>query len=207
MHKLPDLPYTYSALEPHLDEATMRLHHTKHHQTYVDKLNAALADQPEWAALTLDNLIARQSEAPEAIRLAVRNHGGGHWNHSFFWPSLLAPVNFLPLAGELSAAVASTFGNWDNFTAEFKKVGQNHFGSGWVWLGLVDNQLKIVTTPNQDSPHLIKLEPLFGVDLWEHAYYLKYQNRRAEYLDAIFSIINWAKVSERYTQYANGRIK
>lgn len=181
-----------------LDEATMKLHHTKHHQTYVDKLNAALDKHPELKDKNLTDLLADLNQVPEDIRLAVRNNGGGHLNHSFFW-EILAPVGSeaTELPDNLVNKINQDFGSLEAFKEAFKTEGLNRFGSGWVWLGLGENnKLQIISTANQDTPLGLRLKPILAVDLWEHAYYLKYQNRRAEYLDNIWQIVNWKKVAE-----------
>jgi Fe-Mn family superoxide dismutase len=198
MFTLSTLNYEYNALEPVIDEATMRLHHTKHHQTYLDKLNASLESQPDLAGKSVEDLLVDLNAVPETARTAIKNNGGGFYNHNLWWESL-TPVgsneNNLPekLAGELTA----TFGSVDEFKAKMKTEGLNRFGSGWVWL--VKDQtgrLIITSTTNQDSPLSVGQKPLLGIDLWEHSYYLQYQNRRADYLDALWSIINWKKVAE-----------
>lgn len=197
MHTLPILPYEYKALEPFIDEATMRLHHLKHHQAYIDKLNAALADYPELASKPIETLLANLESVPEAIRAAVKNHGGGHANHSFFW-QILTPAkseaNTVPAS--LITKINADFGSVDEFKTKFKEAGLSRFGSGWVWLVMTGDKLEIMTTANQDSPLAAGQTPLLGVDVWEHAYYLKYQNKRTDYLDALWSIINWSKVAE-----------
>ena len=200
MHTLPQLPYAYEALEPYIDEATMRLHHDKHHQTYIDKLNTALEPFPEWQNKKLEELLGDLEAVPEAIREAVRNHGGGHWNHSFFW-NILAPTDSqgLALTEKSRTLLEKNFGSVDEFQKQFKEAALNRFGSGWVWLVKKSNdQFSIISTANQDTP-FDQGEPLLGLDVWEHAYYLKYQNRRAEYIDAFFNIINWAQVEAHLT--------
>ncbi len=194
-HELPALPYDYAALEPHLDEATMRLHHDKHHQTYVDKLNAALDKHPELAEKSLEELLQHLDTVPEDIRNDVRNHGGGHSNHTLFWAVLKKDV---ACDGEIKTALESTFGSVDEFLTQLEAAATKVFGSGWAWLVLDNGVLKITTTPNQDSPLSLGHIPLFGIDVWEHAYYLKYQNRRPEYLKALRSVINWEVVNQNY---------
>ncbi len=197
MHTLPTLPYEYNALEPFIDEATMRLHHTKHHQAYIDKLNAALADYPDLLNKSVEELLADLNSLPEAIRLAVRNHGGGHANHSLFWQLLTSAgseENKIPES--LTTALTNNFNSVEEFKTKFKEAGLGRFGSGWVWLVKVGDKLEIMATANQDSPLSEGKTPLLGVDVWEHAYYLKYQNKRADYLDALWNIINWQKVTE-----------
>ncbi|OGD78986.1 superoxide dismutase [Candidatus Collierbacteria bacterium RIFOXYB1_FULL_49_13] len=191
-HTLPKLPYAFTALEPYIDAQTMELHYTKHHQTYVDKLNAALAGTPDQVGRSLEDLLTHLDTVPESIRAAVRNHGGGHYNHTHFWQAL-SPRSSSP-EGVLQQLIEATFSSTDGFITKFKEAGLAHFGSGWVWLTIAKNKLEIITTPNQDTPLAQNLTPLLGIDLWEHAYYLKYQNRRADYLDAIFHVINWKQV-------------
>ncbi len=199
MHTLPKLPYAYDALEPYIDEQTMRLHHLKHHQGYVDKLNAALEKYPELAEKPVEELLRDLNSVPEAIRPAVRNHGGGHWNHSFFWKILgpASPNQGLALAEKgqtLKLALEKNFGSVDEWQKQFKDAALNRFGSGWAWLVKKSNdQFSIISTANQDTP-FDQGQPILGVDVWEHAYYLKYQNRRADYLDAFFKVINWSEV-------------
>lgn len=193
--KLAPLPYAYNALEPFIDEVTMHLHHDKHHQTYVDKLNAAVANQPALHQKTLSELVANLPAVPEAARAAVRNHGGGHLNHSFFWPLLKKDTS---CAGEIAAALSQHFGSVEKFKAGFTEVATTLFGSGWAWLVMESGKLKIITTANQDSPLSAGQIPLLTVDVWEHAYYLKYQNRRPEYVEAYLKVINWQKVNELY---------
>lgn len=200
IHELKSLLYPYDSLEPYIDAQTMQIHHTKHHQTYIDKLNAALEGHPELQNQSPEALVKNLTTIPEAIRTAVRNHGGGHVNHSFFWPILKKEVRF---AGEVADAIAKQFGSYESFKKEFASAAALLFGSGWVWLVLNQEKLEIVTTPNQDSPltesPLIESKtPILGLDVWEHAYYLKYQNRRPEYIEAFFHVVNWEKVNERF---------
>lgn len=195
-HTLPSLPYGYDALEPFIDAQTMTIHHTKHHQTYVDKLNAALANNPDWSAKSLEQIVKEYANAPEAIRGALRNHGGGHWNHSFFWQTLKKDVKF---AGPAADAITKKFGGFDQFREQFSAAAANVFGSGWAWLVVAQGNLEIVGTPNQDSPLTAGKTPIIGLDVWEHAYYLKYQNRRPDYIAAFFNVINWEKVNEFYS--------
>jgi Fe-Mn family superoxide dismutase len=194
-HKLPDLPYAYNALEPYFDAQTMEIHHTKHHQTYVDKLNAAIKGNESLERLSVEQLVGNLGEVPENIRTAVRNHGGGHANHSFFWPTLRKDV---AVAGPAVEAIAQIFGSLDGFKEKFSNSAALLFGSGWAWLVFDKGKLEIVTTANQDSPLSSGKIPLLGLDVWEHAYYLRYQNRRPEYISAFFNIINWEKVNELY---------
>jgi len=194
-HTLPSLEYDYNALEPFIDAETMEIHHTKHHQTYVDKLNAALEGQEELASLEVDQLVSNLSQVPENIRSAVRNHGGGHANHSFFWPLLKKDV---ALDGALREAIIKDFKSVEQFKAEFSQKAGLLFGSGWTWLITDKGKLSVMTTPNQDSPLSSGKTPILGLDVWEHAYYLKYQNRRPDYIDAFFDIINWEKVNSHF---------
>jgi Fe-Mn family superoxide dismutase len=195
IHKLPALPYAYNALEPYIDAQTMQIHHTKHHQTYVDKLNAALEGYDQLQKKSAEDLIKDLDSIPQKIRTAVRNHGGGHANHSFFWPLLWKNVDF---GGEVAAAIKSKFGDYDTFKEKFSTAAALLFGSGWTWLVLKNGELEITTTPNQDSPLNQRQIPILGLDVWEHAYYLKYQNRRPEYIAAFFNVINWEKVDENF---------
>ena len=199
-HELPALPYAPEALEPHLDKATMEIHHGRHHKAYVDNLNKALAGSPV-ESLTLDELVKGIASVPENIRGPVRNNGGGHWNHSFFW-KLLAPNAGGAPTGALADAIKASFGSFDDFKAKFEAAGLGRFGSGWVWLVSNGGKLEIVSTANQDNPLMGKAvagcegKPLLGVDVWDHAYYLKYQNKRADYLKAVWNVINWAEVAK-----------
>ena len=193
MYQLPELKYGYGDLEPHFDEATMRLHHLKHHQAYLDKLNAALAPYPELAAKEIGELIKNLAAVPEAIREAVRNHGGGHLNHSLFW-NYLTPASTANQPSEKVTAALQTFGGVEEFKKQFKEFALTRFGSGWAWLVRDSGQLKIVSTANQDNPASQGQEVIFGLDVWEHAYYLKYQNRRADYVDAFWSVLDWQAV-------------
>jgi superoxide dismutase, Fe-Mn family len=196
--ELPPLPYANDALEPHIDARTMEIHHDKHHGTYVTNLNNALANSPDLQGKSIEDLIKNLSGVPENIRTAVRNNGGGHLNHSMFWKQLKPGGS--PASGALLSAINSTFGSIDTFKEQFGKAGLGRFGSGWAWL-VADKsgKLSITSTANQDNPITDGLTPLLGVDVWEHAYYLKYQNRRADYLAAIWNVINWDDVAARYT--------
>ena len=194
-HTLPELGYSYDALEPFIDAQTMEIHHTKHHQTYIDKLNAALGDFPDFQQHSAEDLVRKLDSVPEAIRTAVRNHGGGHANHSFFWPQLKKDVTF---SGDVADAIKNQFGGFDQFKQEFSNKAALLFGSGWTWLVADDSGLSVVTTANQDNPLTQGKTPVLGLDVWEHAYYLKYQNRRPEYIEAFFNVINWDKVNENY---------
>ncbi|MEK6822274.1 MAG: superoxide dismutase [Nanoarchaeota archaeon] len=193
MHELPKLSYSYDALEPHIDAKTMEIHHTKHHQTYVDKLNAALKDHPDLQKKTAEELLKDLNAVPEAIRGAVRNHGGGHVNHAFFWQSLKKDVK---CSGKIAEAIDQKWGSFDTFKTEFTNAALNRFGSGWAWLVSHQGHLEIVSTANQDSPLTDGKTPLLGIDVWEHAYYLKYQWKRADYVNAFFNVIDWHKVDE-----------
>ena len=194
-HSLPSLGYDYDALEPFIDAKTMEIHHTKHHQTYIDKLNAALEGHDDLARLEVTELISDLDRVPENIRTAVRNHGGGHANHSFFWPLLKKDV---ALGGAVQEAITRDFQNFDNFRAEFSQKATLLFGSGWTWLVSDQGKLSIMTTANQDSPISSGKTPILGLDVWEHAYYLNYQNRRPDYINAFFDIINWEQVNSHF---------
>ena len=195
---LPALPYDYAALEPHIDARTMEIHHTKHHQTYVTNLNAAIEKAPELANKSLDELIANLNAVPEAVRTAVRNNGGGHWNHSMFW-QLMSPKGGGEPSGALADAIKSAFGDAAKLKEQVNAAGLGRFGSGWAWVVAdVSGALKIESTPNQDTPAMEGRKPILGVDVWEHAYYLKYQNRRADYLSAWWNLVNWPDVAKRY---------
>jgi Fe-Mn family superoxide dismutase len=193
---LPPLPYSYDALEPHIDEATMKLHHGKHHQAYVDKLNAAIASS-EWESKSLDEIMVSLDKVPDKIKAAVRNNGGGHYNHSLFW-QWMSPTGGGEPTGKVAEAINSKFGSFAKFKEEFEAAGMSRFGSGWVWLIQDGSELSITTTPYQDCPVSEGKKVLLGNDLWEHAYYLKYQNRRPEYLAAWWSVVNWDKVTELF---------
>ncbi|MDA1079117.1 MAG: superoxide dismutase [bacterium] len=198
MHTLPPLPFEYSALEPHIDAKTMEIHHTKHHQTYVDKLNAALEKHADLQALSVVELLGKFSSLPEEIKTAVRNHAGGHANHSFFW-SILGVGTTEAQAPTLVAAITKTFGSMDVFKQKFADAAAGQFGSGWAWLvQKADGTLAIYSTPNQDSPLLQADQPIIGLDVWEHAYYLKYQNKRPDYIQAIWQVLDWSQVEARY---------
>jgi len=194
-YKLPELPYEYDALEPFIDKETMRIHHSKHHQAYVDKLNAALKDHGDLETSNVDELVMNLNSVPAEIRTAVQNHGGGHANHSFFWGILRKDST---MGGDVVDAINSTFGSFDNFKDKFSATAASVFGSGWAWLVDNNGKLEIVGTPNQNSPLSDGKKPLIGLDVWEHAYYLKYQNRRPEYVAAFFNVINWEKVNEHF---------
>jgi len=199
MFTLPQLGYGYDALEPHFDAQTMELHHTKHHQTYVDKLNAALKDNPELAAKSIEQLVREFDQVPTTLQTAVKNHGGGHANHSLWWTTL-GKTTEAP-TGELAAGLTKLCGSFDTFKEHFAAQATGLFGSGWTWLVVNPNHsLEIITTPNQDSPLMTGRTPILGLDIWEHAYYLKYQNRRPEFIAAFWSVINWTEVEKRYTE-------
>jgi Fe-Mn family superoxide dismutase len=195
---VPDLPYAYDALEPHIDEATMRVHHDKHHQAYVDKANEALAGT-EWADRDVEDVLRNLASLPGDKQTPVRNNAGGHFNHSLFW-QMLSPDGGGEPGGDLAAAIEGTFGSFDSFKDEFKKAGIGRFGSGWAWLVRDSSGLAVVSTPNQDSPVTDGSVPLLGCDVWEHAYYLKYQNKRPEYIDAFWNVVNWDYVAERFAE-------
>ena len=195
---LPKLPYAYNALEPHIDAATMEIHYTKHHQGYVDKLNAALAGQTKLESLSVESLIADLQAVPENIRTAVRNNGGGHANHNLFW-HILSPESSQP-EGKLAETISAAFGNFETFKKQFSEAAKARFGSGWVWLTVADGQLQVESTANQDSPIMEGRMPILGLDVWEHAYYLQYQNRRPDYIDAFWSVVNWNEVGKRFEQ-------
>jgi Fe-Mn family superoxide dismutase len=200
-YELPKLPYAYDALEPYIDAKTMEIHYTKHHQTYVNKLNEALDKHPEIADKPLNELLANLDAVPEDIRTAVRNHGGGHVNHSFFWTIMGAQgagVGKEP-EGKIADEIIAAFGDVAKFKEEFAKAATGVFGSGWAWLVIgADGKLAITSTPNQDSPIAKHQKPLLGLDVWEHAYYLKYQNKRPDYIDAWWNVVNWAAVNEKF---------
>jgi len=195
---LPPLPYPTNALEPHIDAQTMEIHHGKHHNAYVTNLNAALEKAPELADKSLDDLLRNLNSVPEAVRTAVRNNGGGHWNHSQFWKTMAPNAGGAP-TGKLAAAIDAAFGDFEKFKEAFQAAGAGRFGSGWVWLVNEGGKLAITSTPNQDNPLMEgKSAPLLGNDVWEHAYYLKYQNRRPDYLKAWWNTVNWDEVAKRY---------
>ncbi|MDI6722845.1 MAG: superoxide dismutase [Candidatus Aenigmarchaeota archaeon] len=197
MHKLPDLPYSYDALEPYIDEQTMRIHHTKHHQAYIDKLNAALEKHPDLQKKAAEELLKGLSSIPEGIRTVVRNHGGGHANHSFFWLVMSPEAGGEP-KGPVADAINERFGSFGKFKEEFTNAAMNRFGSGWAWLALGNGKLEIISTANQDSPLSEGKVPILGVDVWEHAYYLKHKSNRAAYVQDFFNVINWEKVNEHF---------
>jgi len=195
--KLPPLPYDFDALEPHIDARTMEIHHDKHHQAYITNLNKAIAAQHDLANKSIEEVIRGLSQVPENIRTAVRNQGGGHYNHSLFWQMMKKGGGGEP-KGQLASALAKKFNGFNGFKEEFTKAAVGQFGSGWAWLTVDGKELKIESTPNQDNPISQGRTPLLGVDVWEHAYYLKYQNRRPDYVAAFFNVINWDFVAQRY---------
>jgi superoxide dismutase, Fe-Mn family len=198
-HELPPLPYAPDALEPFIDTMTMQIHHGKHHATYVSNLNAALEPYADLKKLSVDDLVRSLANVPEAIRVAVRNNGGGHANHSLFW-QIMAPKAGGEPSGPLADAIKASFSSFENFKADFKKAALGRFGSGWAWLVNTGGKLTIESTPNQDSPTTEGKQVVLLLDVWEHAYYLKYQNRRADYVDAWWSVVNWAEVAKRYSR-------
>lgn len=195
---LPELPYAHNALEPHIDEKTMQIHHGKHHNTYVTKLNDAVAGT-EFEGKSLEELISNLDALPENIRGAVRNNGGGHYNHTLFW-EIMSPNGGGAPTGELADAINEAFGSFDNFKAEFKNAALTRFGSGWAWLVVDGGKVSVTSTPNQDTPIMEGKTAILGVDVWEHAYYLKYQNLRPDYVDAFFNVVNWDEVAKRYAE-------
>lgn len=198
MHSLPTLPYTFSALEPHIDAKTMEIHYTKHHQAYIDNLNKALDKHPELHEKSVEELVADLEMVPEDIRGAVRNHGGGHLNHSMFW-QIMAPATGGEPSGKLADAFKTTFGSFASFQEQFASASVGRFGSGWGWLVVDGKNLAIVSTANQDNPITEGKTPILGLDVWEHAYYLHYQNRRADYIKAFWNVVDWKEVEQRYT--------
>ena len=195
-YSLPALPYAYEALEPHFDAKTMEIHHTKHHQTYVDKLNAAIEGKDDLVFDNVDDLLRNFSKVPDDIKTPVRNHGGGHSNHSLFW-QLLSPDGGGDPSGAIADALNSTFGSFKEFVEKFNAAATNHFGSGWAWLVSTGGKLEVISLPNQNSPLEEGKTPILGLDVWEHAYYLKYQNRRPEYIEAFWNLVNWDAVNDR----------
>ena len=193
--KLPDLPYSFDALEPVIDAKTMEVHHDKHHATYVNNLNKAVENYPEWASKSIEDLIIHLKEVPEEIRTAVRNNGGGHYNHSLFW-KMMAPVGTTELKGALLDKINESFGSFDEFKKQFAAAATGRFGSGWAWIVVDGDKLAVVSSANQDCPLSEGKKPILCLDVWEHAYYLKYQNRRADYVDNFFQVVNWDYVAE-----------
>ncbi|MBU1201602.1 MAG: superoxide dismutase [Nanoarchaeota archaeon] len=195
-YELEQLPYSYNALEPYIDEQTMKIHHDKHHQAYVDKLNAALEKHPDLQNKTVIELLKDLNKVPQDIRTAVKNHGGGTWNHTFFWKVLKKDVK---ISGEIAKAIDKKFGSFEKFKEEFGKAAAEQFGSGWAWLVVnKEGKLEIMSTSNQNSPLSIGKKPILAIDVWEHAYYLRYQNRRAEYITAFWNVVNWQQVEKNY---------
>lgn len=200
-YKLPELDYAYDALEPHIDRATMEIHHTKHHQAYIDNLNKALEGYKEYQDMKIWELIKDLNNLPEEIRTAVRNNGGGHLNHKMFW-KLMSPNGGGKPLGEVAKKIDEDLGGFDKFKEEFKKAALGRFGSGWAWLVVnEEGKFEIMSTANQDNPISEGKKPLLGIDVWEHAYYLKYQNKRADYIDSWFNVVDWKKVEEKYIKY------
>ena len=195
-YSLPPLPYPSDALEPHIDKQTMEIHHGKHHNAYVTNLNAALDKHPGLQSKSLEDLLKGLSSVPEDIRTAVRNNGGGHWNHSMFW-QIMGPKAGGQPTGAIADAITSSFGSFDKFKEEVKKAGVGRFGSGWAWVISSGGKLTVESSANQDSPVMDGKKVVFGVDVWEHAYYLKYQNRRPDYIDAWWNVVNWAEINKR----------
>jgi Fe-Mn family superoxide dismutase len=196
---LPPLPYDFAALEPHIDAKTMEIHHGKHHQTYVNNLNPAIEKAPELASKSLDDLMRSVNTVPESVRTAVRNNGGGHWNHSMFW-QIMAPKAGGEPGGNLGNAIRTAFGDFAKFREQFTAAGVGRFGSGWAWLINNGGKLSIISTPNQDNPQMEGQRAVLGLDVWEHAYYLKYQNRRPDYIAAWWNVVNWKEVEKRFSQ-------
>ena len=202
MFTLPELPYAYTALAPYIDEATMHVHHDKHHATYVKNLNDVLAGQDALLALSVETLLADLSRVPEAIRIKVKNNAGGHANHSLFWEVMAPHVGGVP-TGAILTAINATFGSFEKFQEQFSAVALNHFGSGWAWLVSDHGKLAIIDTANQDSPLSDGKTPILTIDVWEHAYYLKYQNMRVEYIKAWWNVVNWVEVEKRFTTFVS----
>jgi Fe-Mn family superoxide dismutase len=198
MFSVPQLPYAYTAVEPYIDEETMKIHHDKHHQAYVDKLNAALDGKADLLAKSAEDLLRGFDALPEDVKTPVRNHAGGHANHSLFW-TVIGPQADMTPAGSVAEAMTETFGNFETFKEKFAAAATAQFGSGWAWLVVTaDKKLAVYALPNQDSPLMKGDTPILGLDVWEHAYYLKYQNRRPEYISAFWNVVNWAEVERRY---------
>jgi Fe-Mn family superoxide dismutase len=204
-YTLPNLPYATNVLEPYIDTMTMEIHHGRHHKAYVDNLNKALESQAALAAKPIAQLLREINQVPEASRQAVINNGGGHANHSMFW-EIMAPKAGGQPSGPLADDIKATFGDWAAFQTQLKQAGVSRFGSGWAWLVLADGKLKIISLANQDNPYMTGQAPIMGVDVWEHAYYLKYQNKRPDYIDAWWNVVNWAAVAERYAKAKAGKL-
>ena len=203
-HTLPPLPYDFGALEPHIDARTMEIHHGKHHQAYVNNLNAAIEKAPELQGKSLDELLRNLNKAPEAVRTAVRNNGGGHWNHTMFW-EIMGPGAGGEPSGALADAIAESFGGFGKMKEQFAAAGAGRFGSGWAWLIVDGNKLTIDSTPNQDNPLMDGRKAILGLDVWEHAYYLKYQNRRPDYISAWWNAVSWPAVAKRFEKARSGK--
>lgn len=198
-YTLPDLPYDYDALEPHIDKDTMHFHHDKHHAAYVTKTNAALENHPELAELSVVDLMKKLDSVPEDVRTAVRNNGGGHANHSLFW-EILSPNGGGEPEGDLADAISDAFGGFGEFKEKFNQTAAGRFGSGWAWLVVSDGKLEVMDTLNQDSPYSEGKTPILGLDVWEHAYYLNYQNKRPDYIQAFWNVVNWDEVAKRFNE-------
>lgn len=201
-YSLPELSYAYDALEPHIDARTMEIHHSKHHQAYITKTNAALEGHDELAGKSIEELVSNLSDVPEAIRGAIRNNGGGHANHSLFW-TILCPNGGGEPTGELAEAITATFGSFDSLKEQFSNAAATRFGSGWAWLSVDGGKLIVESTPNQDTPLSEGRTPVLGLDVWEHAYYLNYQNRRPDYVNAFWNVVDWEQVAKRYAAAKN----
>jgi len=197
--ELPKLPYAFDALEPYIDAQTMEIHHGKHHAAYVSNLNAAIEKHPELNGKSLEDLVGNLNQVPEDIRTAVRNNGGGHFNHSLFW-QIMGPNKGGEPGGELAEAISSAFGSFASFKDTFTNAAMTRFGSGWAWLGIQNGRLAVISMPNQDVPMMEGMTPILGIDVWEDAYYLKYQNRRAEYVSAWWNVVNWDEVAQRFNK-------
>ena len=202
MYTLPDLPYSFNALEPYIDAATMQIHHDKHHAAYVKNVNDALANLPQFNNTTIEQLMAQLAQVPEDVRMKVRNNGGGHYNHSLFWMVMSGnPKGEVRMpSGELATAMNASFGDFTKFQEQFSRAAMGRFGSGWVWLVVDAGKLVIMDTPNQDNPLMAAKTPILGLDVWEHAYYLKYQNMRVDYIKAWWNVVNWSEVERRYKE-------
>ena len=196
MFTVPDLPYAYNALEPYIDERTMQIHHDKHHAAYVKNLNDALAGHDDWLAMSVEDIVTNLAKVPEELQMKVRNNAGGHANHSLFWQVMGPKAGGKP-AGEVATAIDAAFGSFDQFAEKFSAAALGRFGSGWAWLIVDNGKLAIMDTPNQDNPKTLGKTPILGLDVWEHAYYLKYQNMRADYIKAWWNVVNWAEVEKR----------
>ncbi len=196
--QLPDLPYAFDALEPHIDARTMEIHHDRHHKGYTDKLNAAIEKHGDWQGKSVSDILRSIEQVPEDVRTAVRNNGGGYANHDLFW-KIMSPNGGGEPTGDLASAIDGAFGSFNDFKEKLTSTASGQFGSGWGWLVLSDGKLKVYSTPNQDSPYMKNDIPLLGVDVWEHAYYLKYQNKRGDYLSAWWNVVNWDEVAKRYS--------